>query len=323
VAVLWIAIGLLRPVVSRTFFEETPGSAEGASDSMRETTESPLYLAYRNTLLTVIVLFAVYLGFEFKTLWFRVFPIGFYYAGYAHEGAAWLTLALALATAILSFIFRGRLLNDPRLTRLRRLAWIWSAENLLLAIAVYNRLYIYIGFNGMTRMRIIGLFGMTAVVVGFILVLRKIAMNRGFIWLLRRHLWTLALTIYLFALTPVDAIWVGYNVRRILAGDLAPSVQISEHPIDSQGILCLPPLADCEDETIREGVLAMLAQRQADAESTLLSRQEKGWTAIQIVDYMLLDRLRRPNSPWQKYADSRQRDATFQRYKDYAYTRWY
>ena len=213
-------------------------------------------------------------------------------------------------------------MRDPRLSGLRKLAWLWSAENLLLALAVYNRLYIYIGFNGMTRMRIIGIFGMSAVVVGFILVLWKIAKNRGFIWLLRRHLWTLALTIYLFALTPVDAIWVGYNVRRVLSGDLAPSVQISVHPIDSEGILMLPPLADCEDKTIREGVLAMLAERHAHAEATALHRQEQGWTTVQIADDKVLANFGKRSDQWSQYADPQQRRAAFQRFKDYAY-QWY
>jgi hypothetical protein len=321
-AVLWLAVGLIRPVVSRTLFEDARVGAGSEWDETDGAAEAPLYLAFRNTLLTVIVLFAVYLGFEFKTLWFRVFPKGFYYAGYAHEGAAWLTLALALATVILSFVFRGQLLRDPRLSRLRKLAWIWSAENLVLAIAVYNRLFIYIGFNGMTRMRIIGLFGMSAVVVGFILVLWKIAMNRSFRWLLRRHLWTLAVTAYLFAVTPVDAIWVSYNVRRVLAGDLAPSVQISVHPIDSEGILCLPPLAYCEDEFIREGVLALLAERHAEAEFAERRRRQQGWTTSQLADQVVLDRLGKLRRHWQSYADPSRRATAFQRFKDYAY-QWY
>jgi len=68
-------------------------------DSETEVARSPLYSAYRNTLMTLIVLFTIYLVFEFITLWRREFPPGFYYAGYAHQGAAWLTFALALATA--------------------------------------------------------------------------------------------------------------------------------------------------------------------------------------------------------------------------------
>ena len=201
------------------------------------------------------------------------------------------------------FAAAGGLLEDPRLPHLRKLAWIWSAENLVLALAVYNRMYIYIDFNGMTRMRIIGIFGMSAVVVGFILVLWKIAMNRSFTWLLRRHLWTLAVTIYLFALTPVDAIWVSYNVRRVMSGDLAPSVQISVHPIDSEGVLCLPPLAHCKDDTIRQGVLALLAKRHADAQAAVRQRRQQGWTAIQWADRVVLDRLGKLRSQWQAYAD--------------------
>lgn len=35
-------------------------------------------------------------------MWFRPFPTGFHYSGYAHEGAFWLTVALAMATITLS-----------------------------------------------------------------------------------------------------------------------------------------------------------------------------------------------------------------------------
>ena len=56
----------------------------------------------------------------------------------------------------------------------------------------------------MTRMRVVALLGMTSVVVGFLLVLWKIAHNRGFLWLLRRHILTVALAAYLYLVSPVD-----------------------------------------------------------------------------------------------------------------------
>ncbi len=250
----WLSIGLIRPVMRRA--TDDAGTSPFAGEVGTKTEQSPLYQAFRNTLLTVIVLFAIYLVFELKTLWFREFPEGFYYSGYAHQGAAWLTLALALATAVLSIVFRGAVFRDPRVAKLRKLAWIWSFENLLLAIAVYHRMYIYIGFNGMTRMRVVGLFGMTAVVIGFGLVLWKIARRHDFVWLVRHHLWTVAIAVYLFALIPVDTFVVHYNVQRILEGDPAPSVQISVHPIGSEGVLLLLPLLECEDALIRGGVRA-------------------------------------------------------------------
>jgi hypothetical protein len=321
-ATAWIVVGLLRPVVDAVVLT---GDASGTPDvpgGVSLTEPAALYAACRNTLVAVSVLFAVYLVFEFKTLWFRVFPPGFHYSGYAHEGAAWLTVALALATVILSLVFSGAMLRDPRLPRLRRLAWLWSLENLLLAVAVYHRLFIYVGFNGMTRMRIVGLFGMSAVVAGFLLVVWKIARNRDFVWLLRHHLWALAIAVYLFAITPVDALWVHYNVRRILAGDPAPSVQISVHPITAEGRLLLQPLLDCDNVTIREGVRALLAQTDDETERLAQERETQGWTAYQWADCLLLEQVRRDRSRWTQYADPRQRDVVLRRFHQYAY-QWY
>ncbi|MBC8872852.1 MAG: DUF4173 domain-containing protein [Planctomycetes bacterium] len=322
IAVFWISVGLLRPVIGRALFEVSSRTRRVDDDGVSEPAEAFVYPAFRNTLITVIVLFAVYLGFELKTLWFRDFPEDFHYSGYAHQGAAWLTLGLALSTAILSVVFRGRVLQDPRLPRLRGLAWIWSLENMMLAIAVYHRLYIYIGFNGMTRMRTVGFFGMSAVVAGFILVLWKIAHNRDFLWLVRRHLWTLAVTIYLFVLTPVDTIVVSYNVRRILAGDPAPSVEIDTHPINAEGIVLLEPLLECNDEIIREGVRATLAEWHEEAEALALERQRKGWTSFQAADKLALEELRAASHKWSEYKDRDERSAVLEAFHKYAH-QWY
>ena len=317
----WLSIGLIRPVIRRATHGDV-GHSPFAGAFSQKAEASPLFHAFRNTLLTVIVLFALYLVFEFKTLWFREFPDGFYYSGYAHQGAAWLTLALALATVVLSVVFRGAIFRDPRVAILRRLAWIWSLENMLLAIAVYNRMYIYIGFNGMTRMRVVGLFGMTAVVVGFALVLWKIARQHDFAWLVRRHLWTLAIAIYLYALTPVDTLVVNYNVNRILGGDPAPSVQISVHPIGSEGVVRLLPLLECHDELIREGVRAMLTERLGQAEQLLETRKHLGWTAYQISDVLAAKALRREKDALTTFQNETTRRSALQRFHDYAY-QWY
>jgi len=209
-----------------------------------------------------------------------------------------------------------------RLGRLRRLAWIWSAENFVLAVAVYHRMLIYIDFNGMTRMRTIGLFGITTVLVGFVLVLWKIVHHRDFLWLIQRQLWTLAIAIYLFALTPVDTLAHTYNVQRILAGDLAPSVQISVHPINAEGYLVLGPLVDCTDQTIRDGVRAMLAAREIEARRDTLQRRRFGWTAWQLSEEALLTRLSRQNSAWGDMADDAARQAALNSFREYAY-QWY
>lgn len=318
----WITVGLLRPLESFV----TPARTRPKREAAPQT--AALYPAFRNTLVCLIALFVVYLGFEFQTLWFRVFPQGFHYSGYAHEGAAWLTFALALATLTLSLIFRGQMLDDPRLSALKRLAWVWSALNLLLAVAVFNRLCIYIGFNGMTQMRMVGFFGSSAVVIGFLLAVYKIARHRDFVWLIRADLWALAATVIVYSLTPVDMLVMRYNTRRIMAGDSAPSVQISVHPIDAEGLRQLLPLADCPDELVRDGVLALFAQRWDKLARTpaVVSPAVTDWQALsrwQLSEQLLATELEQIHDRWQPFqTDSAKQTAAWTRFKEYAY-QWY
>lgn len=313
VAAGWLVIGLLRP--DRREPEEWV-----VMDEPHPTGSAPLFEAFRNTLVMVVGLFAVYLVFEFRTLWFREFPKGFHYSGYAHQGAAWLTVALALATVLLSMIFQGRILHDERLGRLRTLAWVWSAENFVLALAVFHRLSIYVGFNGMTRMRTVGWLGITSVVVGFLFVVIKISAHKDFRWLLRRQLWTVSFAAYLYFILPVDRWITQYNVQRIVAGHPAPSVQISVHPLSAEGYLLLAPLLQCPDATIRDGIAAMLADRHDLALRDDIVRRAGGWTARQLAEERLLHQLNAaqssPNSPAEK------RSVDLAAFQKYAY-QWY
>jgi hypothetical protein len=317
--IAWLGAGLIRPL-SFALPARQPLQEEAVLSEQQEVW--PFYAAVRNMLIGVIGLFAVYLVFEFVTLWFRKFPPGFYYAGYAHQGAAWLTIALALATLVLSLIFRGSLLRDTRSGRLRILAWIWSAENLVLALTVYNRMYIYIDFNGMTWMRMVGLFGISTVVLGFGLVVWKIVHNRNFTWLIQRQLWALAGAVYLFVLTPVDAIVHSYNVRQVLSGDLAPAVQISVHPISTEGYLVLHPLTGCNDVLIRDGIQALLAERFIKEQQLVAERESLGWSAWQMSDSLLLAQLQNTKGEWERFLDDGKREAALKKFRDYAY-QWY
>lgn len=321
IAAAWISVGFLRPLTGSSDIRPRLTPTVRA-----EAQPAALYAAFRNTLLTVIVLFVVYLGFEFQTLWFRSFPQGFHYSGYAHEGAAWLTVALAMATLTLSLIFRGQVLLDARLSRLKQLAWVWSVLNLLLAVAVYNRLCIYVGFNGLTRMRMVAFFGTTAVVIGFLLAVYKIARHRDFVWLLRADLWALALTVIAYALTPIDLIVMRYNVIRILAGDPAPSVQISVHPIDAEGLRELLPLLSCENEIIRDGIQAMYATQWQQRASGPANRAITNWeevSQLQLAERDLVTDLLTSREQWSAMNDdAAARNIAWERFREYAY-QWY
>lgn len=327
-------IGLVRPLMRESILNYLYQAEEKANQKSPNITEARTFGSFRNTLIAVTILFAVYLVFEFSTLWRRDFPPGFYYAGYAHAGAAWLTVALAAASILLSAMFRGTTLADPRLTMLRKLAWIWSIENFLLAAAVINRLLIYVNFNGMTQMRVVGFLGVAAVIGGFVLVVVKIARKRGFIWLIRGDLAVLAMAILTFVLMPVDRLVHAYNTREILAGHLAPAVQITEHPFDLGGVISLIPLLKCENDIIREGIAAMLAdyatqtRRQIEAPSgpnarsgsrTKSHRGSLRWTSYQ---YAEREFLRKYEATGATEPPEDQRIDAWSRFRDYAY-QWY
>lgn len=312
-----VGAGLLYPVFPRWRIGPTKTTLAAPIAG-----RSGMFAPTRNTLVVLIVLFAVYLVFEFQTLWRRDFPDGFYYAGYAHQGAAWLTFALALATAMVSIIFSGRMLGDHRLRWIRWLAWIWAIQNFLLAAAVYNRLMIYVGYNGMTRMRTVGFFGITVVVVGFILVLVKVRRSQSFWWLIRAQLVALMLAVILYSVFPVDYVAHRYNVSRINDGYLHPSVMVAVKESDDLGRQPMLELIRCSDPLIAEGVKAQLAQRQREIEI-----ESEGspwhWTKNQEATARLYKRLVENSGQWQQYLDDAgKRRYVIERFQDHA-MQWY
>lgn len=306
----WVALGLIHPAADY-IFEALP--------ALKPTVRAPSdnYTAVRNTLISVVVLFAGYLVFEFSTLWFRELPEGFYYAGYAHEGAFWLTVALALATFILSIAFSGTIIQDDRVEGLKRWAWIWSIENFLLGVAVFHRLLIYIDFNGMTRMRVIGLLGTLAVIIGFALVVYKISKGRGFLWLLRQQLWTVAIVAILYAILPVDYCVHRYNAGQILSGNPEPSTQIPTHETSAEGLIPLVALLESDDDIIRTGMEATLADWLVD------TKPAKDWRDNQWAHQVLRDRLQPHLARLRPYIEnSALRKVTMDKFFKYAY-QWY
>ena len=139
------------------------------------------------------------------------------------------------------------------------------------------RLSIYNGFNGMTRMRVVGLLGISAVVAGFVLVVIKMWRARNFAWVVRNQLMVLAMAFYLYAVFPVDSWVMSYNVRQIMSGNVRPSVQISHHPTSTEGLLVLFPLLNCPDQIIRDGIAELLVESATE----LKSRRIDHWTAYQ------------------------------------------
>jgi hypothetical protein len=269
--ILWVTtllmmLGALRPRNLLWYSEPKDSSISESPQEVIEQEKTLLFYAYLNSFVSLIILFGVYLLFEFAKNWTRDFPAGFDYSQHMHQGAAFLTLALALSTVVLCVVFQGKTLLDPRIKTLRQWAMVWIALNFLLALAVYHRLYIYIDLNGLSRLRIYGILGSTAVVMGIIMVMRMVLLSKGLHWLLYRYTWSVLAIIFIAYIFPFDGYISHYNVSRVMKGDILPAIFLfPSHFFPSQGdqsehYLASFPLLESEDEIIREGARAIFAE---------------------------------------------------------------
>ncbi len=166
---------------------------------------------------------------------------------------------------------------------------------------------------------LLGFYGVTTVVAGFLLVLWKIHRRYNFVWLIRRQLWALAIAIYLFSISPVDYLAMNYNCRRILAGDPKPAVQFSVQQISSGGIIAIrnhfdQPNVKLDDPVIQAGIQALLRERYNSVD---LASNKYGWTAWQLSDSIIR---RRSGTKLPPPNDSNQAD--WDRFKDHVY-QWF
>ena len=314
------SLGVLLP---NYWKEKTTHSSHTPRDTQAVCSQT-VYLASRNTLIVVSCVFVWFLIIEIRATWFRDFPEGFIYSTYAHQGAAWLTVALGMSTIAMSILFHPQVHKHPRIATLQRLAWLWSICNVLLVIAVFYRLIIYVNFNGMTRMRIIGFVGVSCVFAGFIIVNSRIVHQKSMSWILNRQFWAFLWSIYLLALLPMDAISYRWNENRIRAGHLAPSVQIAVHTISDEGLLCLLPLLKSDEVEIRNGVAALFAERISRGPDSLLdSGRSIRWTQIQGARDLLAARLKEVHPQLKQYVLSTiERQAAMDRFRQWT-RRWY
>ena len=247
---LFGAILLVRPAVRRS-------AAREAADTTGETTRGTIMLA-RNALVPLNVVFFLYNALDATYLWAGSPPPGVSERQYAHEGAAWLTVALALLTVVVGVMFRGPLAHDPRGKLARILAFGWLAQGLVLALGTFRRLAIHITTSGLSNVRILGIFGTGVVALGLVLVGVKLLRRHAFVWLLRRQLDALVVALLGFCLLPTHLISARVNVSRVMAHQYQALVNIEEQADEAESAAALLPLVDHDDERIRRGVAAIL-----------------------------------------------------------------
>jgi hypothetical protein len=131
-------------------------------------------------------LFAFVNFIDVKWVWFQ-FNItnSFDLKAFVHEGTGYLIFTLLLSIGLILYFFRQNLNFYPKSVWLKRLAYLWIAQNAVLAISVIIRTAYYIDFHGLASKRIALLVFISMVIFGLASLVYKIAYKRNFASLLR------------------------------------------------------------------------------------------------------------------------------------------
>lgn len=253
--VIWVAaaiasVPLLRPALVFRKDDDTLAVSDVAS--------STSLLVARNALVALNAIFAAYNALDVAHLWAGSPPSGMSTQAYAHHGAVWLTVALAMLTAVVSVLFRGSVATDPNGKLARVLGFAWIAQGGLLATGTYRRIGIHITTSGLSSLRIAGIMGTTVVVLGLFFVAYKLFARRSTMWLVRRQLDSVAVALVLFAIAPTHLLGARLNVERVSRGEYRPLVHIYEQAREEESAAALLPLLDHPDVRVRQGVACYL-----------------------------------------------------------------
>ncbi len=285
-AVLWLfyfggALLLLRPAMATSSAPEAAECDDDASKGSRSVAQ--------NALVALNALFLMYNALDATYLWAGSPPPGVSERAYAHQGAAWLTVAIAVLTFVVGIMFRGALAHDAKAKLARVLAFAWLGQGLVLALGTFRRLGIHITTSGLSSIRILGMMGTGLVVVGLVQVGVKLLRRRTFTWLVRRQLDALVLGLLAFSILPTHLVSAGINVHRVMEREYQALVHVEEEVVEVESAAALLPIVGHEDERIRRGMAALLLnERDALRERTtglaLLDRDYATTTTLRALE---------------------------------------
>jgi hypothetical protein len=186
-------------------------------------------------------LFALQTVLDATYLWGGVaLPDGLTYAAYAHRGAYPLIVTALLAAGFVLAALRpgSETSADPLI---RRLVYLWVAQNIVLVVSSMLRLDLYVGIYALTYLRVAAFIWMGLVAAGLALIIARIALRKSSEWLLSANLLTLSATLYACCFVNFAATIANFNV------DHSYEMTGSGTPLDAEylrsfGAVSLPAL---------------------------------------------------------------------------------
>lgn len=213
---VWV---FLRPRLPRFFRRIAPLALPiplGVSTKPAKAIEDIVFgkAAILRALVVFNMLFAVQTALDATYLWGGIaIPDGLTYAAYAHRGAYPLIVTALLAAGFVLAALRpgSATSSDPLI---RRLVYVWIAQNIVLVISSILRLDLYIGIYALTYWRVAAFVWMGLVATGLALIIARIALEKSNEWLLSANLLTLSVMLYACSFINFAALIANYNVEH-------------------------------------------------------------------------------------------------------------
>ena len=212
---LWIAVAVIAWPLLRPRLLPWP-KVKQMQGPVRPRAESLIFgrAAILRSLVVFNALFAVQTVLDCVYLWGGIrLPDGLSYADYAHRGAYPLIVTALLAAA---FVLAAMRKNGPAEASplIRRLVYLWIAQNVLLVISSILRLDLYVQVYSLTELRIAAGIWMGLVAVGLVLILVKILIRRSNRWLITRNLVALGVTLWGCSFVDFSAMIAQFNIEN-------------------------------------------------------------------------------------------------------------
>lgn len=162
---------------------------------------------------------------NFLLLFLNAIDISHLWLGYAHvkdqnlyamihEGTDTLIFSIALAIIVLLIFFQGNLNFYQKNSWLKKLAYLWIAQNALLCISVFLRDYYYILESGLAYKRIGVLFFLALVFVGLTTMFWKIYKKKSTFYLLRVNAFSVITLLVLATTVDWDYVIAKHNFSK-------------------------------------------------------------------------------------------------------------
>jgi hypothetical protein len=166
------------------------------------------------SLLAFNAIFAVQNGLDLAFLWSGApLPEGVTLAEYAHRGAYPL-IATALLAALFVLVTLRPGSEMAASGTVRRLVYLWIAQNVLLVASTMLRTLDYIEAYSLTRLRISALAWMALVAVGLLLICYRIWRRRSEAWLINANFAAATMLLTACAFVDLGAVAAQWNVRH-------------------------------------------------------------------------------------------------------------